>query len=447
MPPTSAPEPEPAPAPAPSPASPRFKAYTGATLAGLGVGLVAGTIAQTTGNEWLLSLVAVTDPIGKIWTNALRMIALPLVVCILVLAINSVALKGVGRMGGLSIAFFVGLLLLGAVFTLAASPVALSWLSVDDATREALASSGAEPPAAPEGSPSFLDRLSALIPANPFEAAAKGDLLALIGFAALFGLALTRLSPSSRGSMLQAVGAMAEAMFVILGWILFVAPIGVFALGYGMSARTGLAGIGIVFYFVVAVSALLLVFTALLYAVAWIFGGAQPGRFAWALVPAQVVAISTRSSLASLPALLDGAERRLGLPGSTAGFVLPLAVSIFKINRTVSSTFKLLFLAAVYNIPLDATTIAAFVGVAGLLSFSSPGIPSGGAKATLPAYLAAGIPIEGVAILYAVDSVPDIFKTLLNVTGNMTAASLVHRCVRAPAPRPAEAAPEAADPS
>jgi Na+/H+-dicarboxylate symporter len=114
------------------------------------------------------------------------------------------------------------------------------------------------------------------------------------------------------------------------------------------------------------------------------------------------------------------------------GFVLPLSVSTFKVNRTISSTTKLLFLAHVFAVPLGAAELATFLVTALILSFSSVGVPGGGsAFRTLPAYLAAGVPIEGIVILEAVDTIPDIFKTLTNVTGDMSAATILSRTERA----------------
>ena len=150
-----------------------------------------------------------------------------------------------------------------------------------------------------------------------------------------------------------------------------------------------------------------------------------------AVAPAQLVAASTRSSLASLPALVAGARRHLNLPPSATGFVLPLSVSAFKVNRTISATVKLLFLAHVFGIPLGPGQLATFLATVVLLSFSTVGVPGGGAAfRTLPAYLAAGVPLEGVVILETVDTIPDIFKTITNVTGDMSAAILLSRSAR-----------------
>jgi Na+/H+-dicarboxylate symporter len=194
---------------------------------------------------------------------------------------------------------------------------------------------------------------------------------------------------------------------------------------------------------VILLSGLLLAFTFALYPVGSVGGGVPVRRFARALVKPQAVAFSTRSSLASLPALMEGATADLRLSPAVSGFVLPLSVSTFKAHRTISDPLELLFLAHLYGITLDASQIATFFVTILVLSFSAVGIPSGGYSfKTLPAFLAVGIPLEGVVILKAVDVIPDLFKTLLNVTADMTAATVVARFVAGGTERAPDLAPE-----
>ncbi|HYB53664.1 MAG TPA: cation:dicarboxylase symporter family transporter, partial [Thermoanaerobaculia bacterium] len=151
----------------------------------------------------------------------------------------------------------------------------------------------------------------------------------------------------------------------------------------------------------------------------------------------------TRSSIASLPALVQGGRDRLHLPDTATGLVLPLGVSMLKLSQIVANLTKLLFLAHVCGVRLDAGKIATFLTVVGILSFSTAGLPSRGVMRSLPAYLAAGIPIGAVVIVDTVEAIPDIFQTVLNVTGHMTAAVLLSRSSRAPR---RAAAPRAAPP-
>jgi Na+/H+-dicarboxylate symporter len=172
----------------------------------------------------------------------------------------------------------------------------------------------------------------------------------------------------------------------------------------------------------------LLGWTLLQYPIAALVGGVPIKRYARALFPVQIIAVSTRSSIASLPSLLDAAQNRLGLRPDVSSVVMPLAVATFKVNRSISAPIQFLFLAHVYGIDLSMVQVLTFTTASFLLSFSTIGIPSGGSlMRSAPLYLAAGIPIQGYLLAEAVESIPDVFKTLLNVTGNMTAASIVNR--------------------
>jgi len=152
--------------------------------------------------------------------------------------------------------------------------------------------------------------------------------------------------------------------------------------------------------------------------------------FARAAVPAQAVAMSTRSSLAALPAMLEAATTRLGIPSETAAFVLPFAVSIFRLNLAVSWTVGALFLAQLYGVPFGTAAVITVAASAVAMSFSVPGIPSGSLFIIAPILPLVGLPVEGVGILIALDTLPDVLKTLLNVTGHLTATVLVTRQAR-----------------
>ena len=141
--------------------------------------------------------------------------------------------------------------------------------------------------------------------------------------------------------------------------------------------------------------------------------------------------MSTRSSLASLPALVEGGRKHLTLSESATGFVLPLCAATFKFDYMISSLVRLLFIAHVLDIPLGAPALGSFTVTLFLLSFSAAGIPGAGAVRSLPAYLAAGVPIEAIMILNAVDAIPDTFATLGNVTGDMSVAAILSRKDRA----------------
>jgi Na+/H+-dicarboxylate symporter len=418
------------------------------SLCGLAAGLLAGIAAHETQSGFLLAAVAVFEPIGTLWTNALRMIVVPLIVSNLIVAVVSTDdPRKTGRLGGISLLTFVGLMVAGTVFTYLTAPLLIAQFPVDaaaverlqpDAPVAALETSGSET--------STADWILSLIPANIFRAAANGEILPIVVCTLIFALAILRVAPEKRQPLVGFFQTLADASMVIVRWILWVIPLGAFALAFTMTARTGLAVAAMLGFFIVLVSALMIVFTLGLYPLTALFGRVPLRRFARSVAPSQAVAAATRSSLASLPPMIEGAETRMGLPGQVGAFVLPLAVSTFKFNRGISSNTKMLFLAAVYGVHLDPVFLGMFAVAAIVLSTSSPGLPThGGSLSTLPFYLDVGIPIEAVVLLNAVDAIPDIFKTVLNVTGDMSAAAIVGRFAGAPAVSPA-ATPASAEP-
>jgi len=241
----------------------------------------------------------------------------------------------------------------------------------------------------------------------------------------VFGLAATRLEDRHREVILAGADAVAKTMFVIVEWILAVAPVGVFALTLALAARTGGSLVGAVAGFVATAAILVTVATLALYPLVAVFGRVPVLRFARACAPAQAVGFSTRSSLASLPVMIEEAERTLRLPDHVTGLVLPAAVSLFKYASPVVRVAGTFFVASLYGVDLGPTESVALVAGIGALSFYSPGIPSGGLFVMAPLYQAFGLPLEGIGILIALDIVPDMFITTANVTADLAVATIV----------------------
>jgi Na+/H+-dicarboxylate symporter len=239
--------------------------------------------------------------------------------------------------------------------------------------------------------------------------------------------------------LLGFIEAVAEAVGVFVRWVIYLLPVAAFALSFVIATETGLSIAGSLVYFVVALSAMLLVFTLLLYPVTAVFGKVGPGRFVSSTAPALAVGAGTRSSLAALPAMLDGAENRLGIRREVSGFILPLLVSSFKVNPAISQTFEVIFLTAVYGLELSPAFLISFAVTTLILSFASAGIPSGSKLLSWPIFLAAGVPVEALVVLKVIDAIPDIFKTLLNVTADMSITVIVQRFAGLAAPAPAPA--------
>lgn len=402
-------------------------------LVGLVAGLAIGIAISVSGAPGLLAIVPWIEPIGTLWVNAIRMTVIPLVVSLLIVGVASAGDTGViGRLGGRALALFLVLLTVTATAaTLAAYPL-FQLFRVDETVSASLRTEAAASAARAEAGagqvPHFVDWLTDLVPTNPIAAAAEGAILPLVVFALAFGLALIRVDEGSRDGVLRFFRGTADAMLVLVQWILALAPIGVFALALPLATRMGLAAAGALAYYVVVVVGLSLAVMALvLYPLAVLGGGVRLGRFARACLPAQAVAFSGRSSLAALPLLIEEAERTLRFPRPVVSFFLPLSASVFRVGAAIALPVGVIFIARLYGAPLDAVDLGAIAGISVLLSFSVPGIPGGSIFIMAPVLLAAGVPVEGLGILLGVDTIPDMFRTTANVTGHMAAGTVVAR--------------------
>jgi Na+/H+-dicarboxylate symporter len=245
-------------------------------------------------------------------------------------------------------------------------------------------------------------------------------MLPIIVVTLMFAAAATRLPTQSRERLARAAEAIRSVTLIVVHWILSLAPYGVFALAVPLALRLGTTALGAVVVYVMTVAALSLIAIAAMYLLA-LLRGVSLRQFARALAPAQGIAVSARSSLAALPALIDGASM-LGMSERVTGFFLPFSVSLFRLGAAVALPVGVLFIATLYGIDLTAAQLV-IVGVTSvLLTFSAPGIPGGSILIMAPVLLAVGLPAEGVGILLGVDTIPDIFRTTVNVTGAMTAA-------------------------
>jgi proton glutamate symport protein len=385
-----------------------------ALVLGLATGLVAAASA-----EWTEPVVRVLQPVGTLWVNAIRMTIIPLVVAtVLAALLGSGAERLVRAIGGRGLALFLAMLFAASVFTVLVAPPLVSALTPT-----------ADPAALVAGAPavqapaiSFGAWLMDLIPTNPVRAAADNALLSLLIFVVLFGLAASRLPQEQRELIHRAAAAVSAATFVLVRWILLLAPIGVFALAAVLGARLGLDAAGAVLAYVGVVVALCVLVTAGLYAFVAVATRFSIAEFARASGTAQAVALSARSSLASLPAMVEGA-RRLGLRPGVGSFFLPLAASVFRLGGVIGITTGILFLAHLYGIPMRVPELLTILVAVPLLTFSVPGIPGGSILIMAPVLTSVGVPLEGIGILLAADTIPDMVRTAVNVTADMAAAA------------------------
>jgi len=399
-------------------------------LIALLAGLALGILVSLSGNASLARAVTWIEPVGTLFINAIRMTVIPLVVGSLVAGIAAApSLGSLGRSGLRAFTLFLTTLFAGGIFAALVAPAVFSRLPIDPAASAALQASAASTAGATQESvqriPGFADWLISLVPSNPVRAAADGAMLPLIVFALAFGLAVAGLTGASRTAVVRVFEAIRDAALTLVQWVLWTAPVGVFALAFPLAARLGLSAAGALAGYIGLVAVMTVVFgVVVLYPMATL-GGVPLRQFARAALPAQAVAFSSRSSLASLPAMIEAAREKLRLPEEAPAFLLPLGASVYRVGAAVGQTIGVLFIARLYDVHLGPAALATVVLTVVATSFSVPGIPGGSIVIMAPVLQAAGLPIEGIGILLGVDTIPDMFRTTINVTGHLAVATAV----------------------
>ncbi|HEY6844274.1 MAG TPA: cation:dicarboxylase symporter family transporter [Thermoanaerobaculia bacterium] len=384
-------------------------------LLALAIGVLGGIAIAASHSASLLAAADFIAPAGTLWVNAIRMTVIPLVVSLLITGVASVSdIRAVGRLGGRTIVVF---LLLLAIVAIVVIPVVYGAFAF-------LPKHIAPPPAEPalEERQTLAKFIASLLPPNPIAAAANGDMLPLILFTLLLALAIAR---SGKRVLVDFFQAVVDAMLILVRWIILLAPIGVFALVLPLAAHSGAMVAGALGFFVAAYSVACVLVIVLLYAVVWFATRIPIRRFARAAIEPQLIAFSSSSSIASLPALIDTSERELEIPNEVVGFVLPLAASMFKVAAPLSWAIGACFVGWFYGIPVGIPQLAIVAFAALFLAFAAPGVPRGGFIMLTPLFLAIGLPAEGIGLLIAVDAIPDTFASALNATGFLSATAVV----------------------
>ena len=399
----------------------KMNSLTTRILLGLVAGLVLGALLPGFHLAWQDRIVTTADALGGVWLDALRMTIIPLVFALLVVGVAQLA--GTVRAGGFTgqvLLAFGALLVLSTVVAVFAT---IALLQVWPAPTQAAAAlraaaqgaAGAIPP-----SPPFGDWLRAFVPANPVKAASDGNMAALVFFALVFGIAATRLEEHRRDALFRFFDAVQAAMMEIVGWVLWLGPIGVFFLALVVGAKTGFGAVGVLGQYVIIVSIMCLLAGVIGLVVALVGGRLAPGRLVEALIPVSAMAISTQSSLASLPVMLEATEK-LGVAERVRGLVLPMAVALFRITSPAGNIAVVIYGAHIYGVPLDAAHLAAGVVVAVLVSLAAVGVASSITFFTtlVPISMVMGAPLNLLPLLIAVETLPDFSRTIGNVYGDV----------------------------
>ena len=407
------------------------------TLLALAAGVAVGAWGAASGDPNILGMLTQVGHVGDLWLNLLRMTVIPLVFSLLVTGVASVAdAASSGRVAARAIFVFGVLLVSATTFACVVFPLMLSVAPVDPtAAASFIARAGGQTVQA-VAPPTLGEWLAALAPGNAVAAAAEGAILPLVVFALFFGFAATQLPAAQRAPMVAFFRAVADTMIIIVRWVLLAAPLGVFALALGVGLTAGVGIVGLILHYIVLVSAVTAAIVPIAFLFAFIWGRANPARFINATAPVLAVAISSRSSLASLPLMVERARDAMGTPERVANLVLPMAVAVFRMTSPVANLGVVFFCASVFGVELSPGAIIVGGLVAIAISIGSVGLPGeiSFIASVAPICMAMGVPIELLGLLVAVEAVPDIFRTVGNVSGDMAATQIVARSQPATSP-------------
>jgi Na+/H+-dicarboxylate symporter len=398
-----------------------------ALVAGLGLGALTAML----GDGLREPALKVSNMVGGLWLDALKMTVIPLIVALLVTGVaRGAEAARAGRIAGRSVLWIVIICTASAIFGTLMIQLLTSAFPLPPAAAQALQAglTGIDQQAASTTVPGIMDFFSGIVPSNVVAAASNGDVLPLVVFSLLFALAAARIASDRRASLVGFFEAVGDALLVVIGWVLRIAPLGVFALAYTVGASAGAAAFAGVIHYIVLISAIGVLVTLAAYPVAMLAGGIGIGRFTRGMIAPQSVAISTRSSLASLPAML-AAARNLGIREQVADVTLPMSVALFRATGPAMNVAVAFYVAHWLGFQPSITQVIAATAVAAVISYGAVSLPGEVSfiSSIAPIAMALGVPIGPLALLVAVEMVPDIFRTLGNVTMDVAVTAAVDR--------------------
>jgi dicarboxylate/amino acid:cation (Na+ or H+) symporter, DAACS family len=420
-------------------------------LLGLVLGAVAGVTTNLVthggrGTEAFVSLV--TEPIGKMWLAALIMVVIPLILSTLSLGVAGLgSLRRLGRIGLVTILSFLSLTALSTALGLIVINTVRPGRGLDPAVTSRLMEAyrgQAEGAMGLSDKALSIDLLVKIVPRNPVQAAANGDMLAVIFFSLILGVALATLPPDKSDAMLRFLESLGHATVAIIELVMKIAPVGVFCLIFSVTARFGFDLLINLLKYVGTVVGSLILFQVVGYSLILKFvAGRSPREFFRKAEVVMLTAFSTSSSNATLPTTMRVAQEELGVPREVAGFVLPLGATMNMNGTALFEGATVLFLAQVFGLGLSLGKQLIVVLMSVVTAIGVAGIPGGSIPLLMMVLGMVGVPMEGIAIVLGVDRILDMCRTVLNVTGDLVTSTIVARFEGAGAPAAVVVPPEA----
>jgi len=398
---------------------------------GLAAGLVLGLVAAATQNHVLLAIANGLRPVGALFLNLLSMVVIPLVASAVFVGVAGLGnLNRVGRLGLRTIAFFWGTTLVAIVIGFAVGALILPHGALSPEQQATLRTAATADSSfvrrAVEQIPSGARFVVDLIPANPLRAAVDGNLLPVIIFVTILAVAAATLPEEKRIVLTDLASATMAALIRIVHWVLLLAPLGICALVAPIVAQFGWAVVKAMGVYVLAVIVGVTIFigVVLLPSVA-LMARIRVSRFLNASLESMLMGFSTTSSLATLPTMLTAAEGDLKISRSVAGLVLPLGASINRPGGALFQAIAVLFAAQLYGVPFGFAEVFQAGAAVFLTSMAVASVPAASVVSLAPAFAATGLPLSGIALLIGLDRIPDMFRTMTNVTAHLTTATVI----------------------
>jgi len=383
------------------------------------LGMALGVLA---GMAWGESILPLADPLADLFLRLLKMVIVPLIITSVISGVAGIGdARGLGRMGAKTLAYYVATSFL-AILT---GQLLVNLIEPGTGADLGLQKSPESVKAADE---SLWGILLRMIPVNPIESMASGDILPIIFFSVLFGVFLIQLEPKRREPLQNLFEAAFEVMMRLTRFVIAFAPLGIFGLIARIVATTGFEpfkSLGV--YFLTVLLGLIIHAGITLPLLVRLLARISPVRYARAMSPALLTAFSTSSSSATLPLTMESAENRAGISNRTTSFVMPLGATINMDGTALYECVAVIFIAQAYGIDLNMTQQALVAVTALLASIGAAGIPMAGLVMMSIVLRAVGLPLEGIGLILAVDRLLDMCRTTVNVWSDACGAAIIAR--------------------
>lgn len=406
-------------------------------LVGLGAGLAAGAVARTDTGAFVRWGIEFVEPAGTIFLRLITMLVVPLVAASLFTAIASLGdVRKLGRIGGRTLAYFLGTTVIGAVVGLSMAMALGAGAGLDPSVRDGITaryqSTGQAATSNVSAVPGLAQALIAMVPVNPISAAAQGDLLAVIVAVVAFGAAATVLAGERRRPLVAISSAVNDASLVVIGWLMQVAPPAIAILVASTVLRSGMDLLRSLAAYAGIVVLALMVQAAIVLVLVRVLARVSVARFVRETADALLLALSTASSSVTLPVSLTAAGR-LGVSAAVASFVLPAGATLNKNGAAVYKAATAVFLANVYGVDLGAAQLVTIVMTTVVASAAGAGVPGSSLVTTLIVLNAIGLGPDaaaGIALVAGIDRPLDMCRTSLNTMSNLAGAAWVDRAAQ-----------------